>query len=211
MTTNARLAASIDVGEMTNMKDLIFACVLILTAAAIIPAQPRPADVSLEDAKAAPSSFKAKYEGGLIGFNKKEEGRLAFDEDNERIVFYSEEGVEWFGISYKMLLSVSPQSRSVTSNTGNVIRHIPLPGAILGGFIKEKRRYLVLQFEDPDVDIRGIASFKVNDKELLDSVIAALGKKAKLMKRGDAFIRQRNKSGPDTDNNNGNRDDVEDN
>jgi hypothetical protein len=67
-----------------------------------------------------------------------------------------------------------------------------LPGAgILGGFIREKRRYMLVQFNDPDADARGTTSFKLSSKELLDSVIQTLGEKAKLKQRGDAFYRPR--------------------
>lgn len=169
---------------------------LLLTTAAI--AQPRPADTAGPapiKAKPAPVSFEAKYEGGLFGFTKKEEGTLKFDDENQRIVFFGKEGKERFGIPYKSLLVVSPQSRSVTSNTGHVVGAIPVIGAgILGGFIKEKRRYMLIQFNDPDADARGTTSFKVEDKELLDSVIQALGEKAELRQRGDAYYRPRPKT-----------------
>lgn len=176
---------------MKKMIIMLFAMTAAFAVSGL--AQPRPADTSAaaSDVKPAPETFEARYEGGLFGFSDKEKGKLKFDDANERIVFYSGEGKEWFGIPYSSILVLSPQSRSVTSTTGNVIRHIPLPGAILGGFIKEKRRYLIIQYEDPDVDVKGMASFKLEDKELLDSVLVTLGKKAGLTARGDAFYRPR--------------------
>ena len=61
---------------------------------------------------------------------------------------------------------------------------------MLGGLIKEKRRYLILHFDDPDVEAaRGIVNFKLEDKELLDSVIQSLAGKANLTQRGDAYYR----------------------
>ena len=62
---------------------------------------------------------------------------------------------------------------------------------MLGSLIKENRRYLVLNFDDPDVAARGTVSFKLDNKEILNSVIEALGNKASLTKRGDAFFRPR--------------------
>ncbi len=161
-------------------------------------AQPRPVDraPASTGAEPAPASFEAKYEGGLFGFSKKEEGVLKFDDANERIVFSGKDGKERFGIPYEALVIISPQSRSVTSNTGNIVGAIPVFGAgILGGFIKEKRRYVVIQFNDPDADASGTTSFKLDNKELLDSVIQTLGKKAKLTQRGDAYYRPRPKPG----------------
>jgi hypothetical protein len=79
----------------------------------------------------------------------------------------------------------------VTSTTGTVVSHIPLPGAGLGSYIKEKRQYLVVQFKDPDADVEGLVNFKVDNKELLDSVIQTLGQKAQMQQRGDAYYRPR--------------------
>jgi hypothetical protein len=141
-------------------------------------------------APAAPASFEAKYEGGMFGFSKKEEGTLRFDDANERLVFFDKQQKERFHIPYKSVMVIYPQSRSVTSTAGHVVRNIPLPGAILGGLIKEKRRYLILHFDDPDVEAaRGLVNFKLDNKALLDSVIQSLAGKASLTQRGDAYYR----------------------
>lgn len=167
---------------------------IVLSMSVIAFAQPRPAEKSSTPGVAvrpAPASFSAKYEGGLFGFNDKEAGTLKFDDDNQRVVFLGKDHKEKFGIPYASVIVVSPQSRSVTSTTGNVVSHIPLPGAGLAGLIKEKRRYMMLQFNDPDADARGVVSFKIENKELLESVIRSLGEKAKLTQRGDAYYRPR--------------------
>lgn len=155
-------------------------------------AQPRQMDKAptpAADIKPAPPSFNAKYEGGVFGYSDKESGTLKFDDTNERLVFFGEDQKEKFGIPYDALLIVYSDEKSVTSTTGDVVKYIPLPGAGLAGLIKEKRRYLVLQYDDPDVDAKGTTSFKLDTKELLDSVVHALGSKAKLKQRGEAYIR----------------------
>src|SRR3954470_1877795 len=156
------------------MKRLLFPAVLICLFAAIGFSQPRPLDKApskLAAAKPAPSSVPVKYEGGMFGFAQRMEGTLKMDDENTRLVFYGPDGKELFGIPYDALLVIYPQSKSVTSTTGNVVSHIPLPGAGLAGFIKEKRQYLIVQFDDPDVDAKGTVNFKIENKELLDSVI----------------------------------------
>ncbi len=177
------------------MKKLVLMSFIVLSFSAIAFAQPRPVETAAKPSVAAnpaPASFTAKYEGGLFGFTEKETGTLKFDDENQRIVFLGKDQKERFGIPYKSLIVVSPQSRSVTSNTGNVVRNIPLPGAgLAGAFIKEKRRYVLLQFNDPDADARGVTTFKLSSKELLDSVIQTLGEKAKMTQRGDAYYRPR--------------------
>ena len=116
------------------------------------------------------------------------DGTLKMDDANSRLVFYGKDGKELFGIPYDALLVIYPQSKSVTSTTGNVVSHVPLPGAGLAGFIKEKRQYMIVQFDDPDMDAKGTVNFKFDKKEVLDSVIQALADKAALQQRGDALL-----------------------
>ena len=172
-------------------KILFLACIFVLPAFAF--SQPRPAEKGPSSVKKAPApaSFEAKYEGGMFGFSKKATGTLKFDDANSRFVFFDENKKELFGIPYTALLVIYPQSQSVTSTTGNVVKNIPLPGAMLGGFIKEKRSYLIVQFDDPDVDAKGTVNFKLDNKDLLDSVLDTLASKAGLQQRGDAYFRPR--------------------
>lgn len=184
------------------MKKLLFTLAFSLSAcAAFVSAQPRPIEKtetkSVVKTNAAPASFEAKYEGGMFGFTEKQTGTLKFDDANERLVFFGKEGKELFAFSYESLLLIYPQSQSVRSTTGTVVSAVPLPGAGLAGLIREKRRYLVVHFSDPDVDVKGIVNFKLENKELLDSVIETLGEKAKLTQRGDAYYRP--KAAPKTE------------
>lgn len=179
------------------MNRILFVIAALVLASSAAIAQPRPMEASTTKQPAvtaapAPASFEAKYEGGMFGFNQREVGTLKFDDENGRLVFFGKDQKEKFHIPYKSVLVIYPQSRSVTSTTGQVVRNIPLPGAMLGGLIKEKRRYLILHFDDPDVDAaKGMVNFKLEDKELLDSVIQTLAGKAKLTQRGDAYYRPR--------------------
>lgn len=176
------------------MREFLFIALIVCAFTLAGSAQPRPVEKGEAPVrvKPAPATFEAKYEGGLFGFSEKETGTLRFDDENERLVFFGKDQKERFGIPYKALIVVSPQSRSVTSNTGNVVSNVPLPGAgILGGFIKEKRQYMLVQFNDPDSEVSGVTTFKVSSKELLDSAIQSLGEKAKLKQRGDAYFRSK--------------------
>lgn len=179
------------------MKRTLLIFIALVFAASAAFAQPRPVATSAKPsspapAKVAPVSFEAKYEGGMFGYNEKEVGTLKFDDENERLVFFGKDRKEKFHVPYKSVLVIYPQSKSVTSTTGNVVRHIPLPGAGLAGLIREKRRYLVMHFNDPDVEAaRGILNFKLENKELLDSVLQTLAGKAQLTQRGDAYYRPR--------------------
>ena len=166
---------------------------LLLTVFPLLAyAQVRPIEKdSTAAARQAPASFSARYEGGMFGFSEKEKGTLKFEDANQRLVFLGKDGKERFAIAYDAMQVVTPQSRSVTSTTGTVVSHVPLPGAGLAGLIREKRRYLVVSFRDADADVSGSASFKVDSKELLESVIDTLGRKANLAQRGDSYYRPR--------------------
>ncbi len=178
------------------MKKVLFLFALGLFAcASAVSAQPRPIEKAATpavNAAPAPASFEAKYEGGMYGFSEKRKGTLKFDDANERLVFFSaEDNKEKFSIPYAAMLVIFPQSKSVTSTAGSVVSYIPLPGAGLAGLIKQKRRYLVVNYADPDVDVKGLVNFKLENKALLDSVLQTLGEKAKLKQRGDAYYRPR--------------------
>lgn len=165
-----------------------------------VQAQPKIVEkktAGAQPAAIAPESFKAKYEGGMFGFSTKEEGTLRFDDANLRLVFFDKNNKERFGIPYSALIVIYPNTESVQSTTGKVVQYVPYVG-IAGHFMKKKLRYLVVNFDDEDMDVRGTASFKLNGSELLVSVVQTLGTKAEMQSRGDAYYRPR-KSVPGTD------------
>jgi hypothetical protein len=172
-------------------KILTLLAICLFACAVMVSAQPRPVETKRETKPLpkAPQSFVAKYEGGMFGFNQKEEGTLKFDDENERIVFFGKDQKEKFGIPYYTMVVIYPQSQSVRSTAGQVISAIPLPGAGLAGFLREKRSYMIVHFHDIDIDTKGIVNFKVENRELLDSVLATLAEKASLKQRGDAYYR----------------------
>jgi hypothetical protein len=177
------------------MKKLLFLAALVCVFVGIGFAQPRPLERTAAKPSAKtppPSSVPAKYEGGMFGFSQRLNGTLKLDDANSRVVFYGQDEKELFGIPYDALLIIYPQSKSVTSTTGNVFKNVPLPGASLAGYLKEKRQYLIIQFDDPDVDTKGTVNFKFDNKEILDSVLLALADKAALQQRGDAFYKPKN-------------------
>ena len=71
-----------------------------------------------------------------------------------------------------------------------VISHVPLYG-IPASFVKTKVRYLTIQYDDPDSKAAGITSFKLENKETLDSVLYAVATKAGLTQRGEIYVRKK--------------------
>lgn len=148
---------------------------------------PRPAP--------APQTFKAKYEGGIFAYNKKQDGTLTFDDANSRLVFRNKENKEVLHIPYDAVTGAYADTKARRPTAAKVVGAIPLPfGAnYLSWLARKKYRYLTLQFKDTDTSQVGLTSFKVESKELLSSALFSLAEKAGLEQRGEGYVR-RNKA-----------------
>ena len=142
---------------------------------------------------AAPQTFKAKYEGGVTGYVKKQEGTLTFDDNNNRLLFRNKLQKEVLFIPYAAILAASPDTQSRQPTSAKVIGSIPAPYGLNlpAAFIKKKYRYLNLSFEDPDTKVEGIGSFQLENKEILASVLNTLAEKAGLTARGEGYIKKK--------------------
>ena len=141
----------------------------------------------------APQTFKAKYEGGVFGYSQTKMGTLGFDDLNSRLVFRDEKNKEVFSIRYSVITGAFADTQKHTPTGAKVMRNLPIPygGSLAGWFIKRKYRYLALQFDDPDTHVAGSTSFKLENKEILASVVSAVAEKAGLEARGEVFIRKK--------------------
>ncbi len=159
--------------------------------AGITKAQPRPIVRGAPSAAAqAQGSFEARYEGGLFGASDREDGILKFDDANERVVFlHKKDQKEMFAIPYEALVVIYPDSKVSVSKTGNVVSRLPVPGAGLAGLLSKRTKFLIVQFDDPEIEAKGTANFKFDEKEMLLNFINILGEKAKMVQRGDAYYR----------------------
>ena len=162
--------------------------------------------VEAEPAKAqttapAPKTVKAKYEGGVFGYTKTMEGTLIFDDENKRLWFKDKKPPKELHIPYEAITSAFADTQKRRPAAATVASHIPLiyvPNPI--GFIRTKVRYLTLQYLDPDSKVHGVTSFRLENKEVLASVLKALGEKTGMVQRGDIYVKQRaddsSKAGP---------------
>lgn len=139
----------------------------------------------------APQTVKAKYEGGVFGYNKKIEGTLTFDDPNQRLVFKNDKQKELLFIPYNALTGAYADTHSVRPAAATVASNIPSIYALPAHFIKTKVRYLTLQYSDPDSKVAGVTSFRLENKDLLDSVLNTLAGKAGLNKRGDVYVKKK--------------------
>lgn len=138
----------------------------------------------------APQTVKAKYEGGVFGYNKKMDGTLSFDDVNQRLVFRNEQQKEILFVPYNAVTGAYADTHAVQPAAATVASHIPYVG-LPASLIKTKVRYLALQYDDPDSKAAGVTSFRLENKDILDSVLYALANKSALSRRGDVYIKKK--------------------
>jgi hypothetical protein len=154
------------------------------------PAEPA-AKAPAPKPKPAPKSMKAKYEGGVFGYNKTMEGTLTFDDENKRLLFKDKTPPKEISIPYDAITSAFADTQKRRPTAATVASAIPVIYALPAHFIKTKVRYLTLQYHDPDSRVSGVTSFKLENKELLNSVLVTLAEKAEMTPRGDIYIKKR--------------------
>jgi hypothetical protein len=137
----------------------------------------------------APQTVKAKYEGGVFGYMKKQTGTLNFDDPSRRLVFRDKQGHEYISIPYDSIVAVYGDTRSRRPTSATVIGSASiytLPALL----IRSKYRYLTMQFSDQDTHVSGVTSFKLDSKQLLESMVATVAHKADMVQRGEAYVRK---------------------
>lgn len=186
---------------MHNPENVIGAALLALTLSLSVAAQQPRASATDTTVKnptpqpsppAAPQTFKAKYEGGVFGYRKVQEGTLTFDDVNNRLLFRDKLQKEVFTIPYANITQEFADTQSRRPKAATILGSVPLlyvPNPI--GLIKTKNRYLTLQFYDKDSHVNGITSFRVENKELCEAVVVALAEKAGLEALGEIFVRSK--------------------
>jgi hypothetical protein len=177
------------------MKFLMTTLLLLVMAAAVCAQRPRPVDKSepTDATKAtpapAPQTMEAKYEGGVFGYTKTMEGTLSFDDTNQRLLF-RKNNKDLFFIPYNAVTSAFSDTQKRQPKAATIGQNVPYIGWPIG-FIKTKVRYLTLQYSDPDTRVSGITSFRLANKDLVDSVVFTLANKAGLSPRGEIYVRKK--------------------
>lgn len=147
-------------------------------------------DSSAATTRPAPQTVKAKYEGGVFGYNNTMTGTLSFDDTNQRLLFRNKQQKEVLFVPYDAITSAFADTQKRRPAAATVASHIPYFGFPFG-LIKTKVRYLTLQYTDPDSRASGITSFKLENKQILASVLRTLAEKAEMTTRGEVYIKKR--------------------
>src|SRR5215510_2029135 len=182
---------------MRTMFTLLLVAVFVTGAFAQRPRtmDPEPAaktSTPTTTTRPAPKSMKAKYEGGVFGYRDTMEGTLTFDDENNRLLFKDKKPGKEISIPYAAITQAYADTQKKRPTAATVASNVPY-GA-LAGLIKTKVRYLTMQFEDPDSKVSGITSFKLENKELLESVVAALAEKTGMTRRGDIYVKKKDEA-----------------
>jgi hypothetical protein len=142
----------------------------------------------------APKSVKAKYEGGVFGYTKTMEGTLIFDDDNKRLLFKDKQPPKEISIPYEAITSAFADTKKVRPAAATVASNVPTIYSLPAHFIKTKVRYLTIQYSDPDSRVNGVTSFKLENKQLLESVLRTLAEKADMTLRGDIYVKKKDEA-----------------
>jgi len=151
----------------------------------------KPAPTTSPTAAPAPTTFKAKYEGGAFGYNHKVNGTLTFEDLNNRLVFRDEKQKEMVSIPYNSVTGAYGDTHAVQPKSATIASNVPSIYSLPAHFIKTKVQYLTIQYSDPDSNVSGITSFKVANSDLLNSVLLRLAGKAGLIQRGEIFVKKK--------------------
>lgn len=171
----------------------LFAVFFLISALPVAAQRPRTPDDDPNQTVApppAPPTVKAKYEGGVFGYTKKKTGTLTIDSANNRLLFKDDKGKEMFHIPFGSITGAYGDSHYKQPAAATIASHVPFYG-IPASFIKTKVRYLTIQYDDPDSKAAGITSFRLDNKQLVDSVLYAVATQAGLKKRGDIYVRKK--------------------
>jgi hypothetical protein len=171
---------------------------LLLIAGAALAQRPRSMNqdkaeptVNVPPPPPAPPTVKAKYEGGVFGYDKKIEGTLNFDDTNQRLVFRNDKQKELLFIPYNAITGAYADTHRVQPAAATVAGRIPSVYSMPARLLKTKVRYLTLQYNDQDSKVAGVTSFRLENKDILDSVLNTVAGKAGLSRRGEVFVKKK--------------------
>jgi hypothetical protein len=194
MGTHSVTHFSAEGDHMRIISSLLLLGALLTGAFAQRPRTTEPEPTKTPAAKPAPKTVKAKYEGGVFGYRKTMEGTLTFDDENNRLVFKDKKPPKEISIPYESITSAFADTQKRQPRAATIASHVPVIYSLPAHFIRTKVRYLTLQYDDPDSRVSGITSFKLENRELLESVLATLAQKANMTQRGDIYIKKRDVS-----------------
>jgi hypothetical protein len=96
-----------------------------------------------------------------------------------------------FFIPYSAVTTAFADTQKRRPAAATVISAIPVIYALPAQFIKTKVRYLTLNYYDQHTHVTGITSFRLENKEILASVVQTLAEKAGMVAQGEIYVKAR--------------------
>lgn len=150
------------------------------------------AAVSTHTTPAPIQPVKVKYEGGYFGYNQKMDGTLHVDHLRELLVFRNKAQKEMFTIPYSGVMAAYADTQSRRPAAASVIGSaVPYGLGLPALLVKKKYRYLNIQFNDQDMGLSGVTSFKFENKETLAAMLQTVAEESGLAQRGEIYVRKR--------------------
>jgi hypothetical protein len=177
--------------KMRFIGSLLLLMALLTGAYAQRPRAIDPEPTQKPSTTPAPPTVKAKYEGGVFGYTRTMDGTLTFDDVNSQLLFKDKKTTKQIHIPYAAVTSAFADTQKRQPKAATVASAVPLLYALPAHFIKTKVRYLTLQYSDPDSQQGGITSFKLENKDILNSVLVTLAEKTGMTQRGDIYVKKR--------------------
>jgi hypothetical protein len=119
------------------------------------------------------------------------EGMLMLDDGNNQLLFKDKKTSKQIHIPYGAVTSAFADTQKRQPKAATVASSVPLIYGLPAHFIKTKVRYLTIQYSDPDTQQSGITSFKLENKDILNSVLVSLAEKTGMTQRGDIYVKKR--------------------
>jgi hypothetical protein len=191
---------------MKVVSTVVLLGLLFTGAVAQRPLDPQPTKAQSQTATPtpalapAPKTVKAKYEGGVFGYTKTMEGTLTFDDENNRLLFKDKKPPKELHIPYDAVTQAFADTQKRRPAAATVASHIPLiyvPNPL--GYIKTKVRYLTIQYYDNDSRVNGVTSFKLENKQILESVLKTLADNTAMTQRGEVYVKKRSEDASKSD------------
>jgi hypothetical protein len=176
---------------MRFIGSMLFLGALFMGAYAQRPRSMDPEPAQKTNTAPAPSTVKAKYEGGVFGYRKTMDGTLTFDDMNNQLLFKDKKSTKQIHIPYAVITSAFADTQKRQPKAATIASNVPVLFTLPAHFIKTKVRYLTLQYNDPDSQQMGITSFKLENKEVLNSFLLGLAEKTGMTQRGDIYVKKK--------------------
>ncbi len=142
------------------------------------------------------TEIKTSYQGGVFGLERKSKGVLKFDDAAQTMNFTNKKSTTSLSLGYSWIKAATVTTRKGTPQWvaafGAADNFVPAAGFVASTLIRAKDHYLLIQYQDQDTGMFGVASFKFNNQKVAQEALNRVIANATLVPRNSIFVRQKN-------------------